>query len=516
MLSGMDAQESRTPSAAGPENGGWRWREQGINVALIGLALLFLLALAGFVVYHSDLILPGVEAVGVDLGGMLRSKAAAALQEAWQQKTIAMRAGEATWTVAPSALGIELDVQAMVAAAYQQSRTWAGIRRWVRGGERIALSPVLHVDALRVERSLRQIAPELAVAPQDATVRVAGGGIEAVPAVPGQELDVAATTAWLELSAHQVVVQGVLDLRIRSLPPGVTDVSVLIEQGNQWLSHTLSVRAYDPIRDESLEWAVAPEEWIPWLSLRIDRESASGLAWTLSEALVREALQARAMELGDTRYLDVDQVIVSIERAIADDSWAVRTRIYHTPRLHVVQFGETLSSIARDYGMPYPWLEEANPGVKNTLSVGQVLTIPSPDALLPLPVVENKRIVVSISRQVMWAYQDGAARWMWPISTGIASSPTSPGVFQIQSHEENAYAASWDLWMPYFMGIYRPVPASNFMNGFHGFPTRDGATLLWTGNLGAPVTFGCILVETGNAAALYAWAEEGVIVEILP
>jgi lipoprotein-anchoring transpeptidase ErfK/SrfK len=148
--------------------------------------------------------------------------------------------------------------------------------------------------------------------------------------------------------------------------------------------------------------------------------------------------------------------------------------------------------------------------------VGQVIEIPSPDVMLPLPVVENKRIVVSISRQRMWAYQDGGLVWEWTVSTGIASSPTAPGVFQVQSHDGTAYASSWDLWMPYFMGIYRPVPSSSFMNGFHGFPTRDGATLLWTGNLGYPVTFGCILLDTGNAALLYEWAEDGVVVEIQP
>ena len=65
---------------------------------------------------------------------------------------------------------------------------------------------------------------------------------------------------------------------------------------------------------------------------------------------------------------------------------------------------------------------------------------------------------------------DGQLKWEWPASTGIDSSPTAPGVFQIQSHEPNAYAGNWDLWMPSFMGIYRPVPTSEFMNGFHGFP----------------------------------------------
>lgn len=84
----------------------------------------------------------------------------------------------------------------------------------------------------------------------------------------------------------------------------------------------------------------------------------------------------------------------------------------------------------------------------------------------------------------------------------------------MRSHDLRAYAANWDLWMPYFMGIYQPVPGNDFMNGFHGFPSRGGSQILWTKNLGAPITYGCILVSTDNAIALYKWAEEGVVVEI--
>ncbi|MFN2137341.1 MAG: L,D-transpeptidase, partial [Candidatus Promineifilaceae bacterium] len=57
-------------------------------------------------------------------------------------------------------------------------------------------------------------------------------------------------------------------------------------------------------------------------------------------------------------------------------------------------------------------------------------------------------------------------------------------------------------------------PTSDFMNGFHGFPTRDGFNLLWTGDLGHPVTYGCILLSSENAQQLYDWADEGVVVEI--
>jgi lipoprotein-anchoring transpeptidase ErfK/SrfK len=52
------------------------------------------------------------------------------------------------------------------------------------------------------------------------------------------------------------------------------------------------------------------------------------------------------------------------------------------------------------------------------------------------------------------------------------------------------------------------------MNGFHGFPNRDGFNLLWTGDLGRPVTYGCILLSSENAQTLYGWAEDGVVVEI--
>jgi lipoprotein-anchoring transpeptidase ErfK/SrfK len=111
-------------------------------------------------------------------------------------------------------------------------------------------------------------------------------------------------------------------------------------------------------------------------------------------------------------------------------------------------------------------------------------------------------------------YEDGNLKWDWLASTGIQSSPTWPGIYQIISHEPNAYAANWDLWMPNFMGVYRPIPGTDFTNGFHGFPTRGASQLLWTNSLGTRVTYGCILLSNENVQALYEWAEEGVIVEI--
>ncbi|KAA3659397.1 MAG: LysM peptidoglycan-binding domain-containing protein, partial [Chloroflexi bacterium] len=296
----------------------------------------------------------------------------------------------------------------------------------------------------------------------------------------------------------------------------ITDVSAIAEQATALLTTSVSVRAYDPVTDDAFTWVISPAVWGEWLTLDIDPVDQSHFDWTLDTNTAQAFLDERTSALGGNRFLDAEGAVTAVSTAIQSKQTNVSLRLYHHDQQHTVQAGETIASIGRDYGIPYPWIQDANPTVGNALTVGQTLIIPSPDAMLPLPIVENKRIVVSISQQKTWVYENGVLKWEWLASTGINSSPTAPGVFQIQSHEPNAYAGNWNLWMPNFMGIYRPVPTSDFMNGFHGFPTRDGANLLWTNNLGTKVTYGCVLLSNDNVAQLYNWAEAGVVVEIRP
>ncbi|MCA9901369.1 MAG: L,D-transpeptidase family protein, partial [Anaerolineales bacterium] len=261
---------------------------------------------------------------------------------------------------------------------------------------------------------------------------------------------------------------------------------------------------------------VGPQVWGSWLTLTVDQANTTQFDWAIEPDKAAQFFAERNAALGENRYLDEELALTAVTNAIKNQQENISLRIYHSPSQYVVQAGDTFAGIGRAVGIPYPWIQAANPGVGDALTVGQSITIPSPDDLLPYPVVDGKRIVVSISQQRAWVYENDALKWEWLASTGIASSPTAPGVFQIQTHEPNAYAANWDLWMPSFMGIYQPAPNVEFMNGFHGFPTRDGANLLWTSNLGTAVTYGCILLSNENAAQLYEWAEQGVIVEILP
>jgi lipoprotein-anchoring transpeptidase ErfK/SrfK len=486
-----------------------------VVVALLLLLAVLLSALTGasFWLYGSTRVQPGVEVLGVELGGLTRQGAVEALDVAWQERQVVLLDGERPLPVPASELGLAIDVERTVDAALGIGDAWSHLEAVLGDPELVRLAPVVGLDDLRLRQSLERLAAELFLPAIDATIETAGGRAVAMPSATGRALDVAVTADRIASNLALVVDGAPVPLTFLEVPPTVADLGSLAEEANARLSSPLAIRAYDPIRDESLWWTPPAEAWADWLLVRVEETPSPHLAWGVNEARVRSYVEARGEELAPERYIDLDAATEAVTEAMRSWQAGVAFRVYHYPSQHIVQSGETLVSIAGDHGFPYPWLQQANPGV-DALQPGQVIQIPSPDVLLPLPVVMHKRIVVSIAQQQMWAYEGGELIWGWMVSTGIASSPTAPGVYQVQYHELNAYASSWDLWMPHFIGIYRPVPSSSFMNGFHGFPTRDGVNLLWTSSLGHPVTYGCILLSNENAAALYEWAEPGVVVEI--
>ncbi len=185
----------------------------------------------------------------------------------------------------------------------------------------------------------------------------------------------------------------------------------------------------------------------------------------------------------------------------------------HAATTHVVQHGETLSSIAARYSVSLWTLAQtnniANPG---WLLAGQVLTIPQPGSLpSPTPSGSGKRILIDLSEQHLYAYQGDSLVYSFVASTGMAGARTMPGSFRVLDKIPNAYAATWDLQMPYWLGIYWAGPLEN---GIHALPILSNGQRLWEGYLGTPVSYGCIILGTEEARQLYEWAEVGTPVVI--
>ncbi len=471
------------------------------------------LGLGAVMLYGGNGILNGVQSAGVALGGLSVAQAADALSASWAS-SITLRDGERVFPVDPALIGLGLDADATAGAAYAYGRASGGVAAAVRALTGTAhVEPVVQVDEAAMIAGLQALSPQIDRPAVNAGVQLVNGQVQARPAAAGRALDVGVTVAQFQRDAARALADGGIDLVMQPVEPSITDAGPMVAAASALLANPLSVRAFDPIEGDTADWIVAPQEWSQWLTAEADSSSALGLRLSLEESALRGYLEGQQAQLTGGEYLDVDEAAGAVESAIGAGQTSAVVRVYHHDRQHTVQGGETIISIAWDYGVPYPYIQAANPGVDN-LSPGQTITVPSADNFMDYEPVFGKRIVVSISEQRVRVYENDSLLWDWVASTGISSSPTWPGIYQIISHEPNAYAGNWDLWMPQFMGVYRPIPGADFTNGFHGFPTRSGSQLLWTGNLGTRVTYGCILLGTEQINALYDWAEEGVVVEI--
>ncbi len=530
----MSAPRATTPPQSVPRRSVAPW--VFLVFWLITLAFVALLALSLANIYRGDVILSGVTALGQDLGGRTRTEASQLIQAEWDSRKVILDGRDQSWTLSPRQLGVNLDADAMAAAAYQQGRAEPSLDAIIPTARRIvassglfpvsteaaAVTPIWSFDRGTATNTIRTLAGQIDIPMQNAGVTVVDGQVQTTPAQPGRALDVGALLTTLESHPWEVALSrpGNLPLRftmpIVDQEPAISNVSGIVSEITPLLANPMTVNLWDPIHDKRMSWTIQPADMGRWVGVGEGIDAANGqkkLTWSVDEQKVRDTVTGQNAAFGDEHYVDPDAAAPALAEAFRQGKSEIRQTIKHGERQHVVKAGETLSSIAYDYGFPYPYLMLANPG-KDNLLVGDTITIPSVDVLAPLPVVENKRIIVSIAEQNVKVYENGQLKWEWVASTGIDSSPTSPGIFQIQTHEEMAYAANWDLYMPWFMGIYRPVPGQEFMNGFHGFPSRDRRQLLWTKNLGHKVTYGCVMLSTENTKTLYDWAEAGVIVEI--
>lgn len=129
----------------------------------------------------------------------------------------------------------------------------------------------------------------------------------------------------------------------------------------------------------------------------------------------------------------------------------------------------------------------------------------------PLPSYSgDKYILVDISEQHMYVYEGETLVFSFVASTGMGNS-TRVGTFSVLNKIPNAYGATWNIWMPNWLGIYW---SGSLQNGIHALPILPNGAILWAGFLGTPISYGCVVLDTYDAQALYNWADIGTPVEI--
>ncbi len=121
-----------------------------------------------------------------------------------------------------------------------------------------------------------------------------------------------------------------------------------------------------------------------------------------------------------------------------------------------------------------------------------------------------KYILVDISQQHLYAYEGESLVYSFVASTGL-NNATAVGNFSVLSKIPNAYGATWNIWMPNWLGIYW---AGGLQNGIHALPILPNGAQLWSGYLGSPISYGCVVLGANESKLLYDWVEIGTPVDI--
>ncbi len=482
---------------------------QGIGLLLVGLFVVYILSHV-----FTGRVFPNVWAAGVNLGEMTVEEAKNALRAAWSSDVrIQLVDDERTWTVSPQDLGMEIDTEATVAAA-----RGVGMAGMPLG---YSVMPVVNLDLFVAQNYLLDLTAEANFAAANAGYRWDGDTLVGVPGREGRVLDVGRTVENLRTDLSGVAHRRQLALVMGLLTPEIVDPEPYLEQARAVTSQPFTLTGYDPFRDVYLTWSTDRDTFTSWIEAGTD-----GLA--LREGEFSAFLEAQNSTLNpdsevDVRYLEPTETMERVERAIRSGSARADLRIRYHQRRYEIESGDTGYRIARREGIPFYDLTMANPGVDwDRLQVGDIITLPSRDITLPYDLVPGKRIVVDLDAQYLMAFENGQKIFEWYISSGIEDFPTSPGIFQILTHTETAFGSTFELcgssgcgqWTMYwFMGIYEAVPG--LMNGFHGAVLLPNGYYLGDGNVGFPYTYGCIMSENDEAQQLYAWADQGTVVEII-
>jgi vancomycin resistance protein YoaR len=220
---------SRTASA-GPHGGS----AQAL-ILVAGVVALIVIGLGSLVVFEInnwDKITPGVSVLSTPIGGLTKTEAVTKLTPGVQQqldRPLEITGADRTWRTTARDLGLRLDPNELVAAAYQVGRQGSPFDRL---GEQLnvlangrTISATSTTDQIALEAAATTIARQIERPPRDAALDLASNGtVQTVSAEDGLAVEIAASRDQLAeaLNANSPSAQ----LVTRPVPPAILDTQL--------------------------------------------------------------------------------------------------------------------------------------------------------------------------------------------------------------------------------------------------------------------------------------------------
>jgi len=226
---------------------------------------------------HFDRIFTGVIAWGVDISGMGTVEAERELLAAFpytkEGQFLLVDSGvEEQWLLTPAELGMTLDVESTIEAAYAVGRQGGPFQRlrqqydsWYYGYQ---VPPVIVLDEGQLDKAVADIAVEIARPAIDASLGFDGTEVTFSSAQVGRSLDMADTKARLLVTLDDLN-QGQIELLVHETLPRIGDTSQAAQEIRQIMGEPISLYLQEPLDGVDLERVTVPaEEVIGWIRVR--------------------------------------------------------------------------------------------------------------------------------------------------------------------------------------------------------------------------------------------------------
>jgi vancomycin resistance protein YoaR len=218
-----------------------RWRPGRILLAfVVGILLVAVVAVGSVLAYeqsYTGKVAAGVTVGGVQVAGMTRDEAAAALSSAYASVgtgTLTVDTVNGPTTLTYADLGRRLDVDSMLDEAFAIGRTGDPLQRVVEEARtalgRVNIAPRMVIDQAVLAATIAALAAKVDREPTSAAVTTTPDGYANTPAAWGRDVDQAAMVASISdaLDSPDAPATLSMPLAVTPVAPTVTDVDAMI------------------------------------------------------------------------------------------------------------------------------------------------------------------------------------------------------------------------------------------------------------------------------------------------
>ncbi len=324
-----DVYYSRRPPAVNP----WLVRLPVLFVSGVVLVVAALVALVmAFQFAFSDKIVPGVTSLGVNLSGLTREQAAAALEQRFRyddEAVFTFRYGDRFWQMNAAELGVTFDVDATVDDAFAVGHSAnmaadlvAQGSTWLNGR---SIAPVVRYDQQETINRLLVIGSDINKPPQDATLVINGAMVTTTPGSSGTTLDIQSTLEQLEAAVLQLTTGAEIPLLVKETPPLIWDADEAAARARAALSGPVTLVADNPLGGTFGPWTATVEQIAALLEAKlvpngdgtsrfdvaINVEAFRSYLTGLAPGLIAAPKNARFHFNDDTRQLEVIEAAIN-------------------------------------------------------------------------------------------------------------------------------------------------------------------------------------------------------------